>query len=142
MHLPDMDDKNLSEQINNTVKSDSQLQHELAVLMYPLNFHEKMALGLNAYFAIDESHTQLCELKPKHGNYSPEVLRGIFLIQQLSLQGKAEFAADLLLGDWDLGSVEDAPSTVIEDRFDEDFYPGKTFSERCKDEGIDPCYDF
>src|SRR5687768_5092303 len=112
MHLPDMNDENLSEQINNTVKSDSELQHELAVLMYPLNFHEKMALGLNAYIAINESHTQLCELKPKYGGYSSEVLRGIFLIQQLSLQGKAEFAADLLLGDWDLGADDAAPSTV------------------------------
>ena len=29
----------------------------------------------------------------------------------------------------------------LRDRFDENFYPGKTFSERCRDEGIDPCYD-
>src|SRR6185503_3222352 len=113
MDLPDINDENLSGKINNTITSDSQLQHELAVLMYPLNFHEKMALGLNAYYSIDQSHTQLCELKPKHGSYSPEVLRGILLIQQLSPQGKAEFAADIALGDWEL-SAEDAPSTVIE----------------------------
>ena len=29
----------------------------------------------------------------------------------------------------------------LKDRFDEDFYPGKTFSQRCRDEGINPCDD-
>lgn len=96
-------------------KSDADLQQQLALLMYPMGHSEKMALGLNAYFAIDDSHTQLCELRPKHGEYSPEILRGIFLIQQLSPQGKAEFAADLLMEDWEFPSnSDDAPSTIIE----------------------------
>ena len=34
------------------------------------------------------------------------------------------------------------PNEHIEnDRFDENFYHGKTFSQRCRDEGIDPCSD-
>lgn len=106
----------LEEQMDRISKSDADLQQQLALLMYPMGHSEKMALGLNAYFLIDESPTALCELKPKHGDYSPEVLRGIFLIQQLSPQAKAEFAADLLMEDWELPSAttDDAPSTIIE----------------------------
>lgn len=106
----------LEAQIDKISKSDADLQQQLALLMYPMGQPERTALGLNAYISIDQSHTQLCELRPKHGEYSPEVLRGIFLIQQMSPQAKAEFAADLVLEDWDLGPADDnlAPSTIIE----------------------------
>ncbi|MEG3899780.1 MULTISPECIES: hypothetical protein [unclassified Microcoleus] len=73
-----------------------------------------MALGLNAYFLLDESHHQLCDLKPKHGEYAVTVQVGISLVRQLSPQGKAEFATDLLMDDWEMGPVGDAPSTIIE----------------------------
>lgn len=80
-----------------------------------MNPSEKMALGLNAYWLLDESHHQLCDLKPKHGNYAADVQTGISLVQQLSPQGKAEFATDLLMDDWEMGpALDDAPSITIE----------------------------
>lgn len=112
--LPDLDDDDLEEQMDKIIKNDTQIQQQLALLIRDLSGTERMALGLNAYFLIDQSSTQLCDLKPKHGEYSAEVQSGIFPIQQLSPQAKAGFAADLLMDDWEMGLVADSPSTLIE----------------------------
>ena len=102
--MPDIDD-DLEEQIDKITKSDAEIRHRLALLMHEMNSPEKRALGLNAYFAIDESFTQLCDLKPKHGEYSADIQNGILLVQQLSPQAKAEFAVDLLTDDWEMGVI-------------------------------------
>ena len=114
LEMPDIDDDDLENQMEAILQSDAKIQQQLALLIRDLNFPEKMALGLNAYFLIDETSTQLCELKPKHGEYSAEIQSGIFLVQQFSPQAKAAFAADLLMDDWEMGSVDDSPSTIIE----------------------------
>ena len=98
------------EQMDKIMKSDAEIQQQLALLMRNLNGPEKMALGQNAYFLIDQSPTQLCDLKPKHGEYSADIQNGIFLIGRLSPQTKAEFAVDLLTDDWEMGIIPgDAP---------------------------------
>lgn len=112
--IPDIDDDDLENQMEAILQSDAKIQQQLALLMRNLSGTEKMALGLNAYFLIDESSTQLCDLKPKHGEYSAELQGGILLVQQFSLQAKAEFAADILMDDWEMGPVDDSPSTIIE----------------------------
>lgn len=114
INLPDLDDDNLENQMEAILQSDAKIQQQLALLIRDLSGIEKMALGLNAYFLIDETSTQLCDLKPKHGEYSAELQSGIFLAQQLSPQAKAEFASDILLEDWEMGLVVDSPSTLIE----------------------------
>jgi len=113
--LPNLDDDDLEEQMEKIIQSDSKIQQQLALLIHEMNPSEKMVLGLNAYWLLDESHHQLCDLKPKHGNYAADVQTGISLVQQLSPQGKAEFATDLLMDDWEMGPVlDDAPSITIE----------------------------
>ena len=113
--LPNLDDDDIEEQMETIIQSDSKIQQQLALLIHEMNPSEKMALGLNAYWLLDESHHQLCDLKPKHGNYAADVQTGISLVQQLSPQGKAEFATDLLMDDWEMGpTLDDAPSTIIE----------------------------
>jgi len=114
--LPNLDDDDLEEQMEKIIQSDSKIQQQLALLIHEMNPSEKMALGLNAYWLLDESHHQLCDLKPKHGNYAADVQTGISLVRQLSPQGKAEFATDLLMDDWEMGPADDnlAPSTIIE----------------------------
>lgn len=114
--IPDIDDSNFDEQLQKISQSDSKIQQQLAHLIHEMTPPEKMALGLNAYFLLDESHYQLCDLRPKHGEYAADVQTGISLVRQLSPQGKAEFAADLLMDDWEMGSAADnlAPSTIIE----------------------------
>ena len=103
------------EQIDKIMKSDAEIKGQLALLMRDLNSPEKMALGLNAHFLIDQSPTQLCDLKPKHEEYSADVQNGIFLISRLSPQAKAEFVTDLLMDDWEMGIIPgDVPSTMIE----------------------------
>lgn len=97
--MPDIDDNDLEEQMERIIQSDSKIQQQLALLIHEMNPSAKMALGLNAYWLLDESHHQLCDLKPKHGNYAADVQTGISLVQQLSPQGKAEFATDLLMDD-------------------------------------------
>lgn len=114
LEIPDIDDDDLENQMEAILQSDAKIQQQLALLIRDLNFPEKMALGLNAYFLIDETSTQLCDLKPKHGEYSTELQSGILLAQQLSPQAKAEFAGDILMDDWEMGSVDDSPSTIIE----------------------------
>ena len=114
--LPNLDDDDLEEQMEKIIQSDSKIQQQLALLIHQMNPSEKMALGLNAYWLLDKSQYQLCDLKPKHGEYAADVQTGISFIQQLSPQGKAEFAADLLMDDWEMGPADDnlAPSTIIE----------------------------
>lgn len=114
--LPDLDDSDFDEQLHKISQSDSKIQQQLALLIHEMTQPEKMALGLNAYYLLDESHYQLCDLRAKHGEYAADVQTGISLVRQLSPQGKAEFAADLLMADWEMGPVEDnlAPSTIIE----------------------------
>ena len=112
--IPDIDDDDLENQMEAILQSDAKIQQQLALLMRDLSGTEKMALGLNAYFLIDEASTQLCDLKPKHKEYSAELQGGILLVQQLSLQAKAEFAADILMDDWEMGPADDSPSTIIE----------------------------
>ena len=114
IELPNIDDDDLENQMETILQNDAKIQQQIALLIHGMNGPEKMALGLNAYFLIDESSTQLCDLKPKHGEYSAELQSGIFLVQQLSPQAKAEFAADILMDDWEMGSVDDSPSTTIE----------------------------
>ena len=114
IEMPNIDDDDLENQMETILQSDAKIQQQLALLMHGMNGPEKMALGQNAYFAIDQSSTQLCDLKPKHGEYSAEVQGGIFLVQQFSPQAKAAFAADLLIDDWEMGSADDSPSTIIE----------------------------
>lgn len=114
--LPNLDDDDLEEQMEMIIQSDSKIQQQLALLIHEMSPPEKMALGLNAYWLlVDDSHHQLCDLKPKHGNYAADVQTGISLVQQLSPQGKAEFATDLLMDDWEMGpALDDAPSITIE----------------------------
>ncbi len=114
MEMPSIDDDDLENQMEAILQSDAKIQQQLALLIRDLSFPEKMALGLNAYFLIDETSTQLCDLKPKHGEYAANLQGGIFLVQQLSLQAKAEFAADILMDDWEMGSMDNSPSTIIE----------------------------
>jgi hypothetical protein len=115
IEMPNIDDDDLENQMEAILQSDAKIQQQLALLMRDLSGTEKMALGLNAYFLIDQSSTQLCDLKPKHGEYSAELQSGIFLVQQLSPQAKAEFAANILMDDWEMGLVAvDSPSTIIE----------------------------
>lgn len=112
--LPDIDDTDLEEQMDKIMQSDARIPQHLALSIRQISTAEKMALGLNADWLLDESQHQLCDLKPKHGEYSAEIQSGIFLVQQLSPQGKAELAADLLMNDWEKGPIDDAPSTIIE----------------------------
>lgn len=112
--IPDIDDDDLENQMEAILQSDAKIQQQLALLMRNLSGTEKMALGLNAYFLIDESPTQLCDLKPKYREYSAELQSGILLVRQFSLQAKAEFAADILMDDWEMGPADDSPSIIIE----------------------------
>jgi hypothetical protein len=113
--LPDIDDENLEKKMTEILESDRLLMQRIYMLKPFLNWNEKMAAGLHAYWAIDNSHTQLCELKPKHGEFSAALRSVIDLIQSLSPQAKAEFASDTLLEDWEMSpAVADSPTTLIE----------------------------
>ncbi len=114
IEIPNIDDDDLENQMETILQRDAKIQKQLALLIRDLSFAEKMALGLNAYFLIDQTSTQLCDLKPKHGEYSAEVQGGILLVEQLSPQAKVSFAADILTDDWEMGLVDDSPSTIIE----------------------------
>ena len=112
--LPDLDDENLEERMAEILESDRLLMQRISMLKPFLNWSERMAAGLYAYWAIDNSHTQLWELKPKHGEFSAALRSVIDLVRLFSPQAKAEFASDILMEDWEMRSITDSPATLIE----------------------------
>ena len=111
-NLLDINDENLEEKMAEILESDRLLMQRVAMLKPFLNWSEKMAAGLYAYWAIDNSHTQLWELKAKHGEFSAALRSVIDLLQSLSPQAKAEFASDILMEDWEMRSITDSPATL------------------------------
>ncbi len=78
-------------------------------LLEEMTCPEKMAVGIHAYWLTDTTHTQLCELKPRHGEFSSQVNEAIALVRQLQPVSLAELANEILLEDW----VSD-PSITLE----------------------------
>lgn len=113
-NFPNFDDDDLDKQIEAIAEADSNTLQQIAMLTHGSNWHEKMALATNAIVAIDDSHTQLCAVQPKHGRYNENLAAAIELLWHLSPGAKAELAVGILSDDWDLGVVKDAPSTLIE----------------------------
>ena len=113
--MPGIDDSDLAEQIEAIAEADDNVLQQIAMLIHGCNWHEKMALATNAIVAIDDSHTQLCVVQPKHGRYDENLTAAIGLLRHLSPGAKAELAVDILSDDWELGSTEEnTPSTSIE----------------------------
>jgi hypothetical protein len=113
-NLPNFDDDDLDKQIEAIAETDGNILQQIAMLIYGSNWHERMALIVNAIVAIDDSHTQLCVVQPKHGRYNENLAAAIGLLRHLSPGAKAELAIEILSDDWELGAAEDAPSTLIE----------------------------
>ncbi|WP_373534743.1 hypothetical protein [Microcoleus sp.] len=110
-NLPNLDDDDLGE----IAKADGNILQQIAMLTHGSNWHEKMALATNSIVAIDDSHTQLCVIQPKHGRYNENLAVAIQLLRHLSPGAKAELAVDILSDDWELGAAEDySPTTLIE----------------------------
>ncbi|MEG5159547.1 hypothetical protein QUB37_03735 [Microcoleus sp. AT3-A2] len=113
-NLPNFDDDDLDQQITVIAEADGNILQQIAMLTHGSNWHEKMALATNAIVAIDDTHTQLCVVQPKHGRYNENLAAAIQLLRYLSPGAKAELAVDILSDDWELGATEDSPSTLIE----------------------------
>jgi hypothetical protein len=112
-NLPDFNDDDLDEQIEAIAEADGNILEQIAMLTQRCSWHEKMALATNAIVAIDDSHTQLCVVQPKHGSYDENLAAAIGLLRHLSPGARAELAVEILSGDWELGR-DDAPSVTIE----------------------------
>lgn len=104
----------LDEEMEAIAEANSNILQQIAMLIHGYNWHEKMALATNAIVAIDDSHTQLCAVQPKHGRYNENLAAAIGLLRHLSPGAKAELAVDILSSDWELGATENASSTLIE----------------------------
>ncbi|MEG3899936.1 MULTISPECIES: hypothetical protein [unclassified Microcoleus] len=105
-NLPDFNDGDLGEQMEEIAKADGNVRQQIAMLIHGCNWHEKMALATNAVVAIDDSHTQLCVIQPKHERYSESLAAAIQLLRHLSPGAKAELAVDILSDDWEPGATE------------------------------------
>lgn len=111
--LLDIDTPNLTEEMENILIADAEIGRQLNPLLERMSWPEKMAVGLHAYWLTDTSSAQICELQPKHGEFSEEVTEALDLIRELSPQSLCEIASEILLADWEV-TIEDAPSTLIE----------------------------
>lgn len=96
------------------MNADAGIYRELRTLFKEISLPEMMAIGLHAYWLSDATHTNLCELQPKHGDFPAKVKQAVELVRQLQPQSRAEVASEILLGDWGIDLTDDAPSTVIE----------------------------
>jgi len=102
-NLPNFDDDDLDKQITAIAEADGNILQQIAMLTHGSNWHEKLALAINAIVAIDDTHTQLCVVQPKHGRYGENLTAAIALLRHLSPGAKAELAVDILSDDWELG---------------------------------------
>ena len=103
--LPDFDSPTIEEEIEAIADSDKDNLAKLSLLLGTFNWHEKMAIGLIAYHAIDVTHRQLITITPAHGVFSVPVKQAIEFISKLSPQALAELAGDILEEDFE-GEVE------------------------------------
>lgn len=106
--LPHLDDDDLDKQIKAIAEADGNILQQIAMLIHGCNWHEKMALATNAIVAINDSHTQLCVVSPRHGRYNENLAAAIQLLRHLSPGAKAELAADILSDDWELGAADES----------------------------------
>jgi len=87
--LPPFDD-------SETADSDRSNLLKLALLLEEFNWHEKMAIGIFAYYLIDTSHRQLINLSSAHGEFSAPLKQALEFVKKLSPQSLAELASDIL----------------------------------------------
>jgi hypothetical protein len=111
--LPNINTEDLESQMEDILTADAKVGRQLGTLLEDMSWEEKMAIGLHAYWLTDKSHKQLCEVIPRHGEFSIEIQAALVLIGKLSPQSLAEVASEILVEDWDLGR-DGAPSTIIE----------------------------
>ena len=111
--LPNINAEDLENQMESILIADAKVGRQLRTLLEDMAWEEKMAVGLHAYWLTDKSHKQLCEVTPRHGEFSVEIQAALVLIGKLSPQSLAEVASEILIEDWDLGA-DHAPSTTIE----------------------------
>jgi hypothetical protein len=102
-----------SEQESPEIANDIYIYRELRTLLEQMTCPQKMAVGLYAYWLTDTTIGQLCELRPRYGEFPPEVDEAIALVKQLHNASLAEVANEILLEDW-IVEPSDAPSTIIE----------------------------
>jgi hypothetical protein len=103
----------LTQQEESPETSDIGLYHKLRNLLEEMSGPEKMALGLHAFWLIDTSYKQLCQVQPRYSEFSAKLNEAIALVRQLQPQTLAEVANEILLEDWETDSA-DAPSITIE----------------------------
>jgi hypothetical protein len=107
------DSEDLDSQTESILIADAKVGRQLGTFLEDMTWEEKMAVGLHAYWLTDKSHKQLCQVIPRHGEFSVEVQAALVLVRQLSFQGLIEVASELLVKDWESGA-DDAPSVTIE----------------------------
>lgn len=115
--LPNIDDNDLEEQMEAILIADAKTCREIGSLLEGMSWPQKMAIGLHAYWLLDQTHTQLYRLTPKHGELPTNIVTAIQLLQKLSPQSLVEVSSEILLEDWELEAwpeADDAPSITIE----------------------------
>jgi len=74
---------------------------QLSLKLEELNWSEQMAVGLTAYHRIDQTSTQLIEIKPRYGEFNAPVTEAMELLNGLSPAALAELVREILQDDFD-----------------------------------------
>lgn len=82
-------------------REDAGILKQIETLAQEFSVHEKLALTLNAHWALDTSHRQLCKLEPTHGSYTPNLAAAIKLLHPLSAAAKVRLTTDFLTDTWE-----------------------------------------
>jgi len=72
---------------------------QLSIKLEELDWSETMAVGLTAYHRINQTSTQLIDIKPRYGAFNAPVAEAMELLNALSPSALAELAADILQDD-------------------------------------------
>jgi hypothetical protein len=113
--LPDLDDEELEEKMEQIAQADKELNLRLYQLLPFLHPQEKLALASISIWLVDQTDAQPINITSRKGEFAEALKQAIEVVQQLSPGGKAEIASAILAEIFDTEVlVLDPPSTTLE----------------------------
>jgi len=94
--------RDIDEELVRSIVRDRITLGQLSIKLEELDWSETMAVGLTAYHRINQTSTQLIDLKPRYGEFNAPVTEAMELLNALSTSALAELAGHILQDDLEI----------------------------------------